>query len=124
MAPEAFDLERIEAILPRYASEGPRYTSYPTAPVWKESFGVEQFEAELANGTAEAVSIAGEGDGLSLYVHVPFCHSLCHFCACNRIITSNAELPLRFLDSLEREVEAEEVTRHGASPRRARARRR
>jgi len=100
------DIARIEAILPRYAVEGPRYTSYPTAPVWKESFGVAQFKAELAGGTADADSLTREGDGLSLYVHVPFCRSLCHFCACNRIITRDAELPLRFLDTIEREVAA------------------
>ncbi len=118
MAPEVFDLdlERIEAILPRYASEGPRYTSYPTAPVWKENFGVDQFKTELAGGAAEAVSLAGEGDGLSLYVHVPFCRSLCHFCACNKIITSNAELPQRFLDTIEREVAA---VREATGPRTA-----
>ena len=118
MAREVFglDLERIEAILPRYAIEGPRYTSYPTAPVWKESFGVDQFKTELAGGTAEAVSLAGEGDGLSLYVHVPFCRSLCHFCACNKIITSNAELPQRFLDTIEREVAA---VREATGPRTA-----
>ncbi len=118
MAPEVFDLdlERIEAILPRYASEGPRYTSYPTAPVCKENFGVDQFKTELAGGTAEAVSRAGEGDGLSLYVHVPFCRSLCHFCSCNKIITSNAELPKRFLDTIEREVAA---VREATGPRTA-----
>ena len=118
MAPEVFDLdlERIEAILPRYASEGPRYTSYPTAPVWKENFGVDQFKTELVGGTAEAVSLAGEGDGLSLYVHVPFCRSLCHFCACNKIITSDAELPQRFLDTIEREVAA---VREATGPRTA-----
>jgi oxygen-independent coproporphyrinogen-3 oxidase len=112
----SLDLARIEAILSRYAIEGPRYTSYPTAPVWNEDFGVEQFKTELAGGSAEAASIAGEGDGLSLYVHVPFCHSLCHFCACNRIITSNSELPLRFLDTLEREVAA---VREASGPRSA-----
>ena len=118
MADDLFslDLARIEAILSRYAIEGPRYTSYPTAPVWNEGFGVEQFKTELAGGSAEAASIAGEGDELSLYVHVPFCHSLCHFCACNRIITSNAELPLRFLDTLEREVAA---VREASGPRSA-----
>jgi oxygen-independent coproporphyrinogen-3 oxidase len=110
------DLARIEAILSRYAIEGPRYTSYPTAPVWNEDFGVEQYKTELAGGGAEGVSVPGEDDGLSLYVHVPFCHSLCHFCACNRIITSNAELPLRFLDSLEREVAA---VREASGPRTA-----
>ncbi|MEE8507421.1 MAG: oxygen-independent coproporphyrinogen III oxidase, partial [Myxococcota bacterium] len=118
MARDAFslDLARVEAILPRYAIEGPRYTSYPTAPVWKESFGVEQFKTELASGSAEEISVAGEGDGLSLYVHVPFCRSLCHFCACNKIITSKAELPLRFLDTIEREVAA---VREATGPRTA-----
>ena len=110
------DLARIEAILSRYAIEGPRYTSYPTTPVWNEDFGVEQYKTELAGGGAEGVSVPGEDDGLSLYVHVPFCQSLCHFCACNRIITSNAELPLRFLDSLEREVAA---VREASGPRTA-----
>ncbi len=118
MAREAFslDLDRIEEILPRYTSDGPRYTSYPTAPVWKESFGVEHFKAELAGGTAEAASLATEDDGLSLYVHVPFCRSLCHFCACNKIITRKAELPQRFLDTIEREVAA---VREAAGPRTA-----
>jgi oxygen-independent coproporphyrinogen-3 oxidase len=118
MAREAFslDLERIEEILPRYTSDGPRYTSYPTAPVWKESFGVEHFKAELAGDTAEADSLATKDDGLSLYVHVPFCRSLCHFCACNKIITSKAELPQRFLDTIEQEVAA---VREAAGPRTA-----
>ncbi len=118
MANDLFSLDfaRIEAILSRYAVEGPRYTSYPTAPVWNEDFGVEQYKTELAGGGAEGVSVPGEDDGLSLYVHVPFCHSLCHFCACNRIITSNAELPLRFLDTLEREVAA---VREASGPRTA-----
>jgi oxygen-independent coproporphyrinogen-3 oxidase len=110
------DLERIEEILPRYAIEGPRYTSYPTAPVWKEDFGVEQYKTELAGDAAEAASTPDEGDGLSLYVHVPFCTSLCHFCACNRVITSKAELPLKFLDTIEREVAA---VREASGPRTA-----
>ncbi|MBW1842781.1 MAG: oxygen-independent coproporphyrinogen III oxidase [Deltaproteobacteria bacterium] len=118
MARDVFglDLERIEEILPRYAIEGPRYTSYPTAPVWKEDFGVEQYKTELAGDAAEAASVADEGDGLSLYVHVPFCSSLCHFCACNRVITSKAELPLKFLDTIEREVAA---VREASGPRTA-----
>ena len=102
MSSEAFtlDLDRVEAILPRYTTEGPRYTSYPTAPVWKETYGPEQFAADLGG---EDVS---SEQGLSLYVHVPFCRSLCHFCACNRVITRELELPVRYLDSIEREVAA------------------
>ncbi len=112
----SLDLERIEEILPRYAIEGPRYTSYPTAPVWTDAFGVEQYQKALANDAAAAVSAPGEGDGLSLYVHVPFCSSLCHFCACNRVITAKAELPLKYLDTIEREVAA---VREASGPRTA-----
>jgi oxygen-independent coproporphyrinogen-3 oxidase len=112
----SLDMAHIEAILSRYAIERPRYTSYPTAPVWNESFGAEQFKTELAGDGAEGEPVAEAGDGLSLYVHVPFCKSLCHFCACNRIITSNAELPLSFLDTIEREVAA---VREASGPRSA-----
>jgi oxygen-independent coproporphyrinogen-3 oxidase len=93
-------LERAEALLPRYTTAGPRYTSYPTAPVWSEAYGPEDFRAELGRRDVDPA------DGLSLYVHVPFCRSLCHFCACNRTITHKPELPARYLDALAREVAA------------------
>jgi oxygen-independent coproporphyrinogen-3 oxidase len=96
----ALDLERVEAVLPRWAVEGPRYTSYPTAPVWKESYGAAEFRADLERAGADSRA------ALSVYVHVPFCRSLCHFCACNKVITRDAALPLRFLDTLAREAEA------------------
>ena len=98
--PFALDLEHVEAILPRYAVEGPRYTSYPTAPVWSEAFGPDDFREELGR-----VGSGAEG-GLSLYVHVPFCRSLCHFCACNKKITRDEALPERYLDVIEREIAA------------------
>jgi oxygen-independent coproporphyrinogen-3 oxidase len=94
------DLDRVEAVLPRYTTEGPRYTSYPTAPVWKETYGPQQFRADLRCDDADS------GGDLSLYVHVPFCRSLCHFCACNKVITHKPELPARYLDTIEREVAA------------------
>jgi oxygen-independent coproporphyrinogen-3 oxidase len=102
VSPDAFsiDLEHAEAILPRYVEAGPRYTSYPTAPVWKETYGAEQFRTDLGRGAPDA------DEGLSLYVHVPFCRALCHFCACNRVITRKEELPARYLDVIEREVAA------------------
>ena len=77
------DLERILELLPRYPSEGPRYTSYPTAPVWKDDYGPDDLRAELGHEDVDA------SDGLSLYVHVPFCESLCHYCACNKVITKD-----------------------------------
>jgi len=94
------DLDHVEEILPRYAIDGPRYTSYPTAPVWQESYGVEDFRAELSR------SDIGQSEPLSVYVHVPFCRSLCHFCACNKVITTKQELPRLYLDAIEREVAA------------------
>ncbi len=96
----ALELDRVEEMVSRYAVDGPRYTSYPTAPVWKETYGREQFLAELGRGDIDPA------EGLAVYVHVPFCRSLCHFCACNKVITQKAELPVRYLDVIAREVEA------------------
>ena len=102
MNDEAFArcLDRVEEIVPRYAIEGPRYTSYPTAPVWTESYGPEQMRAELGRGDMDPE------EGLSLYLHVPFCDSLCHYCACNRVVTTDPALPARYLELIEREVAA------------------
>lgn len=94
----ALDLDHAEAILPRYEGPGPRYTSYPTAPVWTSAYGPDDHARDLA--------ALRPADGLALYAHVPFCESLCHFCACNRIITHDAALPERYLDTIEREIAA------------------
>ncbi len=98
--PFALDLEHAEAILPRYDRPAPRYTSYPTAPVWKEDYGPDQFVDELGRTDVDPE------DGLSIYVHVPFCSSLCHFCACNRFITEDPNIPERYIEGIAREVEA------------------
>jgi oxygen-independent coproporphyrinogen III oxidase len=96
----ALDLEHAERLLPRYATDGPRYTSYPTAPVWSEAYGAAQLREELGRRDVDPA------DGLSLYVHVPFCESLCHFCACNKLITRNHGLASAYLDAVAREVAA------------------
>jgi oxygen-independent coproporphyrinogen-3 oxidase len=98
--PFAIDVERIAELLPRYAIDGPRYTSYPTAPVWTEAYGPDDFRADLADDEIEA------SDGLSLYVHVPYCDSLCHFCACNKLTTAEHTRAAGYLDTIEREIEA------------------
>jgi oxygen-independent coproporphyrinogen-3 oxidase len=94
----AIDLERVAEILPRYSGEGPRYTSYPTAPVWTDRYGPEDLRAELGRRDV------APDEGLSLYVHVPFCASLCHYCACNKLITRDYALARRYLDVIEREI--------------------
>ena len=92
------DLARLKELLPKYVAALPRYTSYPTAPVWQpggeSGFDDARFAAEL-----RAIR-----DDVSLYVHVPFCRSLCHFCACNRVITRDEAIVERYLDALAREV--------------------
>jgi oxygen-independent coproporphyrinogen-3 oxidase len=106
----ALDLDRVEELVARYAIEGPRYTSYPTAPVWKETYGPAQFRSDLERDDLDP------GEGLALYVHVPFCSSLCHFCACNRLITSKPELPAGYLDTIERELDAVRAAAHEPPP--------
>jgi len=98
------DRKHLEAVLPRYELAGPRYTSYPTAPSWNGSVGAEEFRRLLRELPADDPET--EGGELAVYAHVPFCRSLCHFCACNRVITRKPELPNRYLAVIEREIRA------------------
>ena len=93
----SLDIEALERILPRYEGPGPRYTSYPTAPAWSDSFGPDDFRASLGRLDASR--------DVALYTHIPFCDSLCHFCACNRVITHDAALPVRYLEAIAREID-------------------
>lgn len=90
------DLEGVRALIPKYEQPGPRYTSYPTAPVWTDEFGEAEFCAALARARDRP---------LSLYIHIPFCERLCTFCACNRVITRDHGVVTPYLDALEREAE-------------------
>jgi oxygen-independent coproporphyrinogen-3 oxidase len=79
----------VDALVAKYDVAGPRYTSYPTVPFWERS----PTEAEWVTHVARALA-AGSAHGAALYVHVPFCHSLCTFCGCNtRITRSHAFVP-------------------------------
>jgi oxygen-independent coproporphyrinogen-3 oxidase len=87
-------------LLHRYNVQGPRYTSYPTAPVWRENFLPRDYEGILA-ASAEGKPAAP----LSLYVHLPFCETLCFFCACTVVITSNHVVEEPYLELLEKEID-------------------
>ena len=91
------ELRVSEEFLARYNRPGPRYTSYPTAPVWNDSFG----PADLEKVHQEADRT---GSPVSLYMHIPFCESLCLFCACNVIIQKNHEAAPPYLDTLKKEI--------------------
>jgi oxygen-independent coproporphyrinogen III oxidase len=87
-----------EHLLERYNRPGPRYTSYPTAPVWKDDFGPGDLEKSYTRAEALATP-------LSLYMHLPFCESLCLFCACNVSIQKDKSVAVPYLSALKHEVE-------------------
>ena len=87
-----------DATLEKYNRPGPRYTSYPTAPVWKDDFGPDDLESYYERAEAAATP-------LSLYMHIPFCESLCLFCACTVSIQKDKRVAIPYLDALKREID-------------------
>jgi oxygen-independent coproporphyrinogen III oxidase len=87
-----------EEFLAKYNRPGPRYTSYPTAPVWKDDFGPDDLERTYASADAARTPV-------SLYMHIPFCESLCLFCACNVSIQKNKGAAIPYLSTLKNEIE-------------------
>src|ERR1700720_3207969 len=86
-----------EEFLEKYNRPGPRYTSYPTAPVWQDNFGPDDLEQFYATANAARTPV-------SLYMHLPFCESLCLFCACNVVITKDHGVAPPYIEILEREI--------------------
>jgi oxygen-independent coproporphyrinogen III oxidase len=89
-------------LLRKYDVPGPRYTSYPTADRFVEAFGAADYVQALAQRREGPAALATP---LSLYVHIPFCESLCYYCACNKIITKHKSRAATYLRYLAREVE-------------------
>lgn len=92
------DLEVSEDFLAKYNRPGPRYTSYPTAPVWNDSFQQADLDAFCARADAANTPV-------SLYMHLPFCESLCLFCACNVVIRKDKSAAIPYLQSLKAEID-------------------
>lgn len=89
-------------LLRRFDVPGPRYTSYPTADRFVEAFGQDEYILALEQRRAGSLSKALP---LSLYVHIPFCESLCYYCACNKIITKHHDRADAYLRYLSREID-------------------
>ena len=87
-----------QALIEKYNYSGPRYTSYPTALEFDESF---TYEASM-----QASEVYPDRP-LSLYIHIPFCHKLCYFCGCNKTITRHQSKADKYLDYLEREIKSQ-----------------
>ncbi len=85
-------------LLERYNTRGPRYTSYPTAPLWHEGFGPQEFLTAIYQTKPFSKP-------LSLYVHIPFCLERCLYCSCNVIITRQTEQAETYLKFLFQEME-------------------
>ncbi|WP_310994023.1 oxygen-independent coproporphyrinogen III oxidase [Aequorivita marina] len=87
-------------LVSKYNVPGPRYTSYPTVPYWNDAdFTLKQWKTNLATSFSESNS----SEGISLYIHLPFCESLCTFCGCNKRITKNHKVETPYLDSILKE---------------------
>jgi oxygen-independent coproporphyrinogen-3 oxidase len=89
-------------LLTRFDVPGPRYTSYPTADRFVEAFTESDYLQALDQRSGSA---AARSQPLSLYVHIPFCESLCYYCACNKIITKHKDRAETYLRYLTREVD-------------------
>ncbi|MGE4463081.1 MAG: oxygen-independent coproporphyrinogen III oxidase [Arcobacter sp.] len=80
----------------KYSKPGPRYTSYPTAPEFSETFTQEDLKEYYKNQSDDRA--------LSLYIHMPFCRSACYFCGCNTIFTSKEDKKTRYIEYLKKEL--------------------
>jgi len=89
------------SLLKKYNVAAPRYTSYPTVPFWEtDRFDETQWLLSVKNTFADYKS-----EGISLYVHLPFCESLCTYCGCNTRITKNHQVEVPYLDAVLKEWE-------------------
>src|SRR5688572_29037010 len=91
-----------DALLKKYDVPIPRYTSYPTVPCWDtNNFSVSKWHRAVE----QAFDESNESKGISLYIHLPFCESLCTYCACNTRITKNHQVEPRYMQALLNEWE-------------------
>ncbi len=86
-------------LVSKYNTAAPRYTSYPTVPFWENNLELDQWQQHLSN----AFKVANEADGISLYIHLPYCESLCTYCACNTRITVNHKVEEPYIQAVLKE---------------------
>ena len=88
------------SLVTKYNIPGPRYTSYPTVPYWdEESFTADQWITTVRKSFKES----NDKEGISIYIHLPFCESLCTFCACHKRITKRHDVENPYIDTLLKE---------------------
>lgn len=88
------------SLIQKYNVPGPRYTSYPTVPYWEEQyFSLKQWKQTLKRSFAES----NQKEGISLYIHLPFCESLCTFCGCHKRVTKRHEVEQPYIQAVLKE---------------------
>ena len=90
-------------MIKRYDVAGPRYTSYPTAVQFKETFGKQEYMA-AADWSNQQHRDHPDGRPLSLYFHIPFCDTVCFFCGCSKVVTKFRDRAAPYLDRLHKEI--------------------
>ncbi len=93
-------IEFNKTLLERYNVTGPRYTSYPTVPQFNDSFTISDYKQNISISNSDLIP-----KPLSLYFHIPFCDSICYYCACNKVITKDHTKAKTYLDYLIKEIE-------------------
>jgi oxygen-independent coproporphyrinogen-3 oxidase len=94
------NLQFDSALIRKLTKSGPRYTSYPTADRFSADFGYRDYLKAVAG-----LRTKGSAKPMSLYVHIPFCDTVCYYCACNKIVTKNRDKAAVYLSYLKREIE-------------------
>ncbi len=88
------------SLIQKYNIPGPRYTSYPTVPYWQETLF---HESDWKTSVIRSFNESNATEGISLYIHLPFCESLCTFCGCNKRITKRHEVEHPYIQALLKE---------------------
>ena len=92
-------IEFDDLLFEKYGGRGPRYTSYPTAVQFRPDFDEAKYREVALQSNEEPIPRS-----LSLYLHIPFCETLCYYCACNKFITRHRDTAVRYLDYLITEI--------------------
>src|SRR5690242_18911079 len=87
------------SLIRKYNQPVPRYTSYPTVPFWNNEISLNDWQDRFA----QQFDIHNLSAGVSIYIHLPFCESLCTYCGCNKKITRDHSVENKYLDAIETE---------------------
>lgn len=89
----------VDSLIKKYNVAAPRYTSYPTVPYWSDNLSVKDWEEHVK----DSFNRTNSTEGISIYIHLPFCQSLCTYCGCNTRITTNHKVEDTYIEAVLKE---------------------